>query len=520
MVKKRFIIKPWLVVGLLLVIPTSLFTAIELVTLSDQEDVIESIYTDQLESVLFSINQYANDISNNWINDIYKDLNPSDYTTTYERKLNDYPQVLSFMLHPMTKSSMNLDAFTLEDDSLSQEIIEQLKTKEEDIAQLGRYLKSGYRKVIGVDLEYKNHLSMLVFLSEDNGIRFLNILLINAQTFISEALSPRLQMVAGEDLIIVVRHKKSDELIACSLLNEAPDDVVKEQSMWLLPDYKLGIQPKGISISDLAKKRAQQTIGLLIFVDILLVLGAWLFYRNVRKELHLAKVKSDFVSNVSHEIRTPLALISMYAETLQLGRLKDDTKRQKYYNIIYKETQRLSGIVNNILNFSRIESGRQKLSFSQVNLNEIVESVVSNYQFHFKENGFRVSTTLDFDLSDITADGQAITECLINLVDNSIKYSAEHKEIVITTGLKNNYQFIEVSDKGIGISAKEQKHIFDKFYRVTKGALAHHAKGSGLGLSIVMHLIDGHKGRVELKSNEGQGSAFKLLLPINNQIKA
>ncbi|MBR8537880.1 sensor histidine kinase [Carboxylicivirga sediminis] len=517
MIKKRFIIKPWLIVGMLLVIPTSLFTAIELLKLNDQEEVIESIYTKQLESVLYSINQYSDDIANNWINILYKDIHPADYESTLEQPLNNFPQLESFILHPLDSVSLNLDDFRISNDTLRQEIISQLQTNSNEIAQLKRYMKSGYRKIIGIDLEYRQHLSMLVFVSEQENHYYLNILLVNAQRFISEALSPRLQMVAGDDLIIVVRHSKTNELIASSLLNEAPDEVIKEQAIWLLPDYKLGILPVGISIEQLARDRARQNIGLLILVDLLLIAGAWLFYRNVKRELHLAKVKSDFVSNVSHEIRTPLALISMYAETLQLGRLKDESKRLKYYDIIYRETQRLSGIVNNILNFSRIESGRQKLSFGQVALNEVVDEVLTNYHYHFNEKGCKVTQNLSPELEPIKADKQAITECLINLVDNGIKYSGDIKELTISTGRKGKYQFIEVKDKGIGISPKEQKYIFDKFYRVTKGALAHHAKGSGLGLSIVMHLVKGHNGQIELESEEHAGSSFRILFPINNQ---
>ncbi|WP_439181491.1 sensor histidine kinase [Carboxylicivirga taeanensis] len=513
--KKRIIIKPWLIVGMLLVVPTSLFTAIELVKLNDQEEVIESIYNDQLESVLYSINQYADDITNNWINKIYKELNPAEFHSTFEKPLDDYPQLTRFIVHPIDSSSLHLDDFFIANDTLQTEIISRLKKHTKVINQLQRYLKSGYRKIIGIDLDYQQHLSMLVFVTEEQNRTFLNLLMLDARRFIGEALSPRLQMVAGDDLIIVVRHIQSGELITSSLLNEAPEEVVREQALWLLPDYKLGIQPNGIDIRQLSKKRARQNIGLLILVDILLIAGAWLFYRNVKRELHLAKVKSDFVSNVSHEIRTPLALISMYAETLQLGRLKDDSKRQKYYDIIYRETQRLSGIVNNILNFSRIESGRQQLKFAPLVLNEIVEEVMSNYNYHFKETGFTVTYHLSPELKSISGDKQAITECLINLVDNGMKYSKDVKELTISTGKKGPYQFIEVCDKGIGISPKEQKLVFDKFYRVTKGTLAHHAKGSGLGLSIVMHLVKGHNGRIELESEEQVGSCFKILFPTN-----
>ncbi|WP_430812147.1 MULTISPECIES: sensor histidine kinase [unclassified Carboxylicivirga] len=515
MKKHRLILKPWFIVGCLLIIPTTLFTGIQLLTLNDQEEAIESIYTKQLESVLFSINQYTDDISNNWINKLYKELEPASYENTYEKDLPAFPQVQMFIMHPLADDTLNLNHFHIANDSLQNEIITQLRKYESEISQLKEYLKSGYRKIIGIDLEYQQHLSMLTFVSRNNDRFFLNILLVDAQKFISEALSPRLQMVAGENLIIVVRHAKTNQLIASSLLNEAPEDVIKEQAIWLLPDYKLGILPRGISIADLARKRAAQNIALLILVDVLLIIGAWLFYRNVKRELHLAKVKSDFVSNVSHEIRTPLALISMYAETLQMGRLKGEDKRQRYYDIIYGETQRLSGIVNNILNFSRIESGRQKLHFVPLSLNAVVAEVLRNYRHHLKEKGFTLKLQQNEQLTPIMADRQAMSECLINLIDNAIKYSKDKKTLAITTGLKNQYQFVEIKDEGLGIAPNEQKHIFQKFYRVTKGALAHHAKGSGLGLSIVMHLMKEHKGKIELESEEGHGSCFRLLFPIH-----
>jgi two-component system phosphate regulon sensor histidine kinase PhoR len=117
----------------------------------------------------------------------------------------------------------------------------------------------------------------------------------------------------------------------------------------------------------------------------------------------------------------------------------------------------------------------------------------------------------------LEGDQQALTECVVNLVDNAIKYSADIKHLSLRTYQTKSHAIIEVGDKGIGIPTGEKKHIFDKFYRVTKGALAHHAKGSGLGLSIVTHLIKEHRGKVEVDSAEGKGSTFRILLPIKQE---
>jgi len=356
---------------------------------------------------------------------------------------------------------------------------------------------------------------MFVFAFEHESNKYIGILVVDARRFISEVLSPRMQAVAGDKFVLAVRHHSSGDVVFSSDLNTAPEELAGEQAMWLLPDYTLGIQPRGITIRDLARQRAIRNIGLIVLVDVLLVIGAWFFYRSVRRESRLAKIKSDFVSNVSHEIRTPLSLISMYAETLQMGRIKEEQKRNNYYDIIYREAQRLSGIVNNILNFSRIETGRRKFTFSDVDVNEVIQTVLENYHYHLEKHQFEVVTDLCAALTNIHGDREAITECVINLLDNAVKYSTKEKWLNIKTGISGSFVYLQISDKGVGIPPREQKLIFDKFYRVTKGALAHQAKGSGLGLSIVSFIMQAHKGKIELESKELQGSVFRLLFPVN-----
>ncbi len=230
--------------------------------------------------------------------------------------------------------------------------------------------------------------------------------------------------------------------------------------------------------------------------------------------MELAQIKSDFVSNVSHELRTPLALISMFAETLEMGRVKNDEKKQEYYNIISQETNRLSRIVNKILSFSKMEAGKRTYNFEQADINEIVYKVYETYKFHLENNGFKFNLIAGKDIPSIKADPEAISEAVINLIDNAVKYSDQNKEITITTGIEKENIFIEVKDNGIGISPDDQKKIFDKFYRVSTG-LVHNSKGTGLGLSLVKHIVDAHKGKIELKSTPGKGSIFKLIFPLS-----
>jgi signal transduction histidine kinase len=232
----------------------------------------------------------------------------------------------------------------------------------------------------------------------------------------------------------------------------------------------------------------------------------------VRREIQLAQMKSDFVSNVSHELRTPLSLIRMYTETLELGRVTSEDKRMHYYTIISQETDRLTRLINNILNFSRIESGKKTYKPENIEINRLVEQVIDTYRGHIEREHFQVKLELSNDLDMIHADPGAVTEALINLIDNAIKYSAEHKEISVRTYECGNGICLEISDRGIGIGEEHLKHIFDKFYRVPTGAV-HNTKGSGLGLSLVRHIVEAHGGTISVKSQPGQGSTFSLVLP-------
>lgn len=185
---------------------------------------------------------------------------------------------------------------------------------------------------------------------------------------------------------------------------------------------------------------------------------------------------------------------------------------KEYYQIISAEANRLSKIVNSILNFSQMESGKRRYSFRETSLNELVEKVAETYTFHLKNKGFQFHMNLSPGLPAVSADPDAVSEATINLIDNAMKYSNEVKEIVVSTGVVGKMVFISVKDKGVGIAAGEIRQIFDKFYRVTSG-LTHNTKGTGLGLTIVKHIIDAHKGKIEVKSTPGEGSEFILFLP-------
>jgi signal transduction histidine kinase len=237
-------------------------------------------------------------------------------------------------------------------------------------------------------------------------------------------------------------------------------------------------------------------------------------YRNVSREIALARLKSDFVANVSHELRTPLSLIRLYAETLEMGRLTNPDKPQQYYRIIREESERLTALINNILDFSRIEAGRKEYDFRETDMRELVHATLDSYRYQIEQNGFQFEEKID-EVPPLRVDREAMARSLLNLVNNALKYSQDRKFIGVNLYRDNGSVKLEVVDQGIGIPHQEQQKIFEKFYRVGD-PLVHNTKGSGLGLSLVRHIVQAHGGDVSVDSAPGQGSKFTIALPVKS----
>jgi signal transduction histidine kinase len=245
----------------------------------------------------------------------------------------------------------------------------------------------------------------------------------------------------------------------------------------------------------------------------LAILAAVIFsLRFVLHEMELAELKSTLVSNVSHELKTPLALIRLFSETLELGRAPGKEKEKEFLRIIHKESERLTHLIDNVLDLGRIEQGRKTYTMRPTDLAAVVRETLDAYRFQLQQQGFAVTSSIAEDLPLLPADGDAITQALLNLIDNAIKYSPERKSLRIELTRGDREAMITVEDEGIGIHPREHDRIFDMFYRVERG-LVHSVKGSGLGLSLVRHIVDAHGGRITLHSRPGKGSRFVISLP-------
>jgi Signal transduction histidine kinase len=506
-------------IGLLIlaviILPVLVFSVFEIGNLRQNEKVIQDIYKNQLDAILFSINQYSDDIVGNLSGRIENSLNnyKPDTVSELNRLINEMPAVVSLLQFDNNLKYLSSVPYPYRDSLFLSEIITRLSSNGKILQQLRTYMQGGYRKIETIGKADRN-MQLIVFYTLIKDHDVINVLVIDPEKFISQVLDPKIQEIAKDKFYIVASRTGENLPFYTSNKQYNPGKIDNKEPFWLLQGYLMGIELKDITIADLARERTKRNLILVILMDIVLLSGTLVIFRNVKRQVELSQMKTDFVSSVSHEIRTPLALISMYIETLEMGRVKSAEKIKEYYSVILNETARLSGIVNRILNFSQIESNKRKYTFTETAINEVAENAALTFHYSLENKGFSYSFEPDNSLPVIMADREAVADAFVNLIDNAMKYSTEKKEITVRTGKDDNYVYIEVEDHGIGISEKDQKYIFDKFYRVTETNLANRVKGSGLGLAIVKHIMDIHKGNISVKSIPGSGSVFRLSFPL------
>lgn len=312
---------------------------------------------------------------------------------------------------------------------------------------------------------------------------------------------------------VIMVHQRNEwyPMAASSDWGEGKPEVEKNME-GAFPGLTLGMKMKGTTLQAMGDRFVRTSFLILGGLSLLLAGGIFLTYRNISREMALARLKSDFVSNVSHELRTPLSLIRLYAETLELGRLTSPDKYHEYYQIIRKESERLTALINNILDFSRIEAGRKEYDFRETDLKELVCNTLETYRYQIEQHGFTFEENIE-PVPPLRVDREAMARSLVNLVNNALKYSQDQKYIGVNLYRANGAVKLEVIDHGIGIPPQEQGKIFEKFYRVGD-PLVHNTKGSGLGLSLVKHIVQAHGGEVAVDSVPGRGSKFTIVLPV------
>ncbi len=267
------------------------------------------------------------------------------------------------------------------------------------------------------------------------------------------------------------------------------------------------------TIPDIIAARDRPQRALMAMFAAVMALGVFFVARVAAREVRLAELKSNFVSSVSHDLKTPLALIQLFAETLELGRLKNTDRAQEYYRIINSEARKLTRLINNLLDFSKIEAGLRRYKLEPVDLGDLTKRLVESLDSQFRHNQFSVSVRIADGLPPVLLDPEAAEQALENLLSNAMKYSPEHREIVVEVDAVDGYGRVRVTDQGVGIAPRLQRKIFRKFYRIQHDA-GTGPQGTGLGLAIVDHIMRGHGGFVRVDSEPGRGSTFTLHFPV------
>ena len=499
-----------LILLLIILLPALLYSVYELTTLSTNEELVGDIYRRQLDVALFSLNQYSWDVASGWASSL----------TLVLRENGSKEQILN-----AARRTRVLQGIVLADTGLRSiqwmpvrvgradgQLRSGLLENREKIARLPMLRRvDDYRKLESILLP--DSTILLVFATgDDSRPHALVGMLLGDSSFVHEILEPRIREAAGTDFVLAVtRTGATAPLFVAGTWGG--EEIRQQKQLWLFPDLSLGIRLAGQSLDEVVRSRFRRNLLLILLVDLVLVAAALFVYRAFRRESELTRMKSDFVATVSHELRTPLSLIRMYAETLEMGRLKDPGKQKEYLATIVRETERLSHLINNILNFARIDAGRKVYHFGQVQVNEVVTSVVGTYEAHLREQGFQPVVELRTELSPIHADAEAVKEGIVNLLDNAVKYSGERKYLRIATGSEGGRVFVDVEDHGVGIAPHHREKIFEMFYRVSEGDV-HSTKGSGLGLALVRHIMDAHHGTVTVTSTPRTGSTFRLSFPL------
>jgi signal transduction histidine kinase len=257
--------------------------------------------------------------------------------------------------------------------------------------------------------------------------------------------------------------------------------------------------------------RSRLLLLLLAAVGIFSATGGYFVLRALLKEFALARMQEDFVAAVSHEFRTPLSAIRQISESLEDGRVAGEEHRSAYYRSLSRATQRLHRLVEDLLDFRRMQSGAAEYRKRPLDVNDLVRDVAAAFQHEVDEQGFRIAVKYCGGAHAV-ADGEALGRALWNLLDNAVKYSGANREIEVSVELVRGTVALSVRDRGIGILPEEQAKVFGRFYRGQKARVAG-IRGTGIGLAMVKQIAEAHGGRVSVSSEPDAGSTFTLTVP-------
>lgn len=282
----------------------------------------------------------------------------------------------------------------------------------------------------------------------------------------------------------------------------------------LLPHWNVAMYMVNPPLAAKSSKSYLILAGLLLAIFVVaIILGGIMLTWQAQRNITYAHQKTTFVSNVSHELKTPLTSIRMFAELLKEERIKDPAKKNHYLQVIVAESQRLTRLVNNVLDFGRLEQGHKQYHFRELEITEFLRGVVDTQRLRVQKAGMVLENEIPDDEYRVQTDQDAIEQVLLNLMDNAIKYAAEGRELTVDLKMLDDSLKLMIMDRGPGVPAKHQSRIFEKFHRVDN-SLTSRQPGSGLGLSIARSIMREMKGDVFYEPRVGGGSCFVILIPL------
>jgi len=398
---------------------------------------------------------------------------------------------------------------------IKQEIIPELRRR---LIQAKGYNPSPIRH--SKAMEDRNFLISAVMIPDESGNNSSGMLglRIKNEYFKEKVLGEIIENIQfGENTNVVISNLSGKVLLG-NKDHAAPPPTITEFFEDNFPPWRVELfasKTGGLGLVELKNSYYFWTILTLIIV---LIFGAFLIVRTIFHEVEILRIKSDFVSSVSHEFKTPLTSIKALAERLQEGKVKDPSKAEQYFSVISQDTEKLIRLVKNILDFSKIEEGKKEYEFEETDVGQLVAQQLENFRKGELQKDLKTHAQIPKDIPHLFVDRDALSQAIINLLDNASKFSPDKKEIYVSVKKNEENVIIEVDDRGIGIHQDELNKIFDKFYQ-GKNTLRQIVKGTGLGLTLVKHTVEAHGGRISVESKVGQGSTFSLIFPIKGKEK-
>lgn len=342
---------------------------------------------------------------------------------------------------------------------------------------------------------------------------YVTVLIYDTRAIEEELLASVLENV-GEDRVANVVDDHNQTMFGRPI-DGAEEFIVARRFPSTFYKWRLQLAPTRAALfQSRAQERAKVFSRALLIPSALAVIALSLLvlYLSVVRERRLNRLKSEFVANVTHELKTPLSLIRMFGELLLLGRVEDSAKARRYHEIILRETERLTSLIDNVLNLARIERGKTAYEFSETSITEAVERGVEITRHNLEKQGLKLEYHEHGDLRPVYIDERAITLAVVNLIDNAAKYAVGTHFVGIELAGSDDEIRIDVYDQGVGVPQAQRRRVFERFYRVPSNE-TRRQRGSGIGLSLVRHIAEGHGGSVKLTSTPGVETRFSIRFP-------